>query len=741
MLALLHVDGVTNSHALREALGRIQRFVVGDENRGYAFAHPLFAEHFRSRLPEAEVRVIEERFLDYGKHTLAGLNDGSIKPETASKYIVSYYGAHLERMHCGIAELAELTSRSWSLASEIVDDSGVGYLADIERVLGAAHEANLRAGATNGVVLPFIGTVMRCFFIRSRCFVFRKNVPDDLLSLLVESHIWPINRALAYAYQHDDPFVRARRVIAILHGTATEAPSIKNHIVHTAVTELRKIDPSYTTLLLDSVPGMLALLAGELVDSQSALHLLSTAVTLADKLPSGGIDKSKAYLQLARQYARRGEYRLALQVAQREKNDNLALAAIVEEMAELRLVDKALIIAEGISCGQERGRAMLAIAKVLPKCKRKQTLIDQALHEIRKIASDEDRALLLGTAFGMLSDETNTTGLLKEALRGLKRTSELRLEILIEVLKNSTIESTQAQVLGEIIRLVRTSPNFYNQWVPYIVREMGRMKRFTEAQEFARSMPRSAEYLVQALTALAQTMPSDEMKRLVVMEALHNCRESVRHRYGQSWKIEEGQPVCINEIFSNADVDDECFDEKWCPVSNWVDAMLDTTNRCRRREVVIEARQLAEAFMDSDEPRDLFTIIGVISGNESLRELMQKVHVRGSDVVCCRVVQAFIAHPDDVREVMAVLFGASLLLVEKSNEIYDKVLYPRSKEPRQSATQQLYRLFAAVLARLSSNGRGRNTFEISDLMHTIGYLGKRQAINETADSFSEIENW
>jgi len=96
-------------------LKQLARFVIGDGRRqGYVFSHPRLANYFlEERLSAAERQAVEERFLAWGHTTLVALNEGKLRPEAASSYIVQYYGAHLERAGSGLEELLGLVSDGW----------------------------------------------------------------------------------------------------------------------------------------------------------------------------------------------------------------------------------------------------------------------------------------------------------------------------------------------------------------------------------------------------------------------------------------------------------------------------------------------------------------------------------------------------------------------------------------------------------------------------------------------------
>src|SRR5204863_478809 len=83
---------------LEEALRPLARFVVGDgKEQGYVFSHPRLNQYFYEKLPPRERQAWEDRFMSYGRQTLAALMRGERDPREVASYPVRYYSAHLER--------------------------------------------------------------------------------------------------------------------------------------------------------------------------------------------------------------------------------------------------------------------------------------------------------------------------------------------------------------------------------------------------------------------------------------------------------------------------------------------------------------------------------------------------------------------------------------------------------------------------------------------------------------------
>lgn len=83
---------------LKQIAREVDRFVIGDgQSRGYVFSHPRLGQFFWEQMSAPERAAWQERFLNYGRRTLVGLESGELAPRDVSHYVIQYYGAHLER--------------------------------------------------------------------------------------------------------------------------------------------------------------------------------------------------------------------------------------------------------------------------------------------------------------------------------------------------------------------------------------------------------------------------------------------------------------------------------------------------------------------------------------------------------------------------------------------------------------------------------------------------------------------
>ena len=190
---------------LEETLRPLTRFVIGDgKTQGYVFSHPRLGEYFHEEwMTDTERLAWEQRFLDWGRQTLAHLDAGTLTPEDAPAYVVQYYGAHLERE--GEPEsLFALVSNGWRQAWEALEVTYAGFLTDVER---AGRVAELINGieTAKGRPASHLGVEVRSALCRASVNSLAGNIPPALLVTLVEKGVWTPAQGLVYAWQVPDP--------------------------------------------------------------------------------------------------------------------------------------------------------------------------------------------------------------------------------------------------------------------------------------------------------------------------------------------------------------------------------------------------------------------------------------------------------------------------------------------------------------------------------------------------------
>jgi hypothetical protein len=279
------------SWTLEEALRPLHRLVLGDGRvQGYVFSHPRLAGYFFSdRLTEQERRAVEDRFLQWGAHTIAGLNAEEIASGQVSPYLLQYYGAHLERNRADAQRLMTLVNQGWMRAWERYEGAYAGFLQDVTRAKRAAKQENDRAISAEQQP-PFLDAEVFCALCQASVNSLATNIPPALLVSLVRERYWTSTQGLASARQIADPQQRAevlRELIPLFPET------LKFGIVQEAFEAIPTIIDEFERAkmlnkLLPHLPGELLMQALEIAQAMKDDFALMEALwELALFLPKG----------------------------------------------------------------------------------------------------------------------------------------------------------------------------------------------------------------------------------------------------------------------------------------------------------------------------------------------------------------------------------------------------------------------------------------------------------------------
>jgi hypothetical protein len=142
---------------VEDALRTLSRFIIGDgEEQGYAFHHPQLNEYFSDKLTPMTRRQINASFLEFGKQTLASLNEKSLSPEEASSYIVQYHTAHLKQSGVNAENFMALVSEGWKSAWYALEGAHGGFLNDVSLAWNKFEDINVE-WIRRGELAPYIG--------------------------------------------------------------------------------------------------------------------------------------------------------------------------------------------------------------------------------------------------------------------------------------------------------------------------------------------------------------------------------------------------------------------------------------------------------------------------------------------------------------------------------------------------------------------------------------------------------
>lgn len=197
-------DGI-NTLNLGRHLAPLERFVVGDgKTQGYVLAHPKLREFFYTSMRRAERAGWEHRFLDWGGRVLNSLESGRMLPSNVPGYIVQYYGVHLENGpgvgtcppdHSTV--LRRLVSDPWRKAWLAFEKTYTGFLSDVDRLAKSAS-TTAKNDAEKGVPTSGVADVFACALCHTSVRSLAVGIPPDLFAILVDTHQWTPEVAMAY---------------------------------------------------------------------------------------------------------------------------------------------------------------------------------------------------------------------------------------------------------------------------------------------------------------------------------------------------------------------------------------------------------------------------------------------------------------------------------------------------------------------------------------------------------------
>jgi len=356
---VLELAPETNELGIEKILDALRHSVAGDGiSLGFDFIHPRFREHYYSRLSDAEKKMWQDRFLDYGRRTLESLNSGELPPENASAYLVQFYCAHLESDDCGPDELIALVSDGWRMAWEHLEGAYSGFMNDVYRAWRASVVSNIQDVKQNR--LPaYIGCEVRCALVKSSVEDLVEDVCETLAMELVKSNIWSPDQAVSHARQVR---TETERVTLLAHLSRFYKRSRLSGLLNDALDCVHGYEPEYRLEMLEVIVPLLeepnvlrqAYIAAQRIDTPKyrarALALLADKINEPDRRVAR-VDGLEA--------ARAAEF---WEIGSR------SLSAVTRNLSESergKAVDEALEAALAIKWDDMRSRALSRIAPSL----------------------------------------------------------------------------------------------------------------------------------------------------------------------------------------------------------------------------------------------------------------------------------------------------------------------------------------------------------------------------------------
>ncbi len=568
-------DMLEDSLLLDEAARAVNRLIIGDGvNNGYVFSHPRLGEYFAERLSEYEYRAWQDRFLNYGRKTLAALEAKALPPGEAPAYIVQYYGAHLIQT-CGPAsDFYALVCESWLLAWEWIEGTPAGFLNDV-------HRAWQQAEAVGPTALSEQIRSALCF---ASVVSISENVPNDLLLSCVEAEI--ISPTLGLVMARQKPNLRDRAECLV--GIAGFLPSSEfQSIMSEALAAIRAIQHEGIRV------QTLNVLAERLPE-----NLLSEALTITHTIKSES-DRAEALIILAERLPQYllPEALVAARAIRNEFDRVLVLSALVKRLPEVErptLLIEALTAARTIQDKYYFVIALSVLSEWLQEHERA-IVLTEALATARAIQVTDDRAIALSIVAEQLS-EKDERAVLREALIDARAipSKEDRTRALNAIVKRlpedergivfTEILATVSEIEYDYIRI-----DIFGDIVEHLPENL-----LDRALIIARTFggEYSQYYLIQALIVVSKRLPKHK-QFVVLSEAL-----TTAHTFGNEF----GRAECLGAM------------AEWLPES-LVDESLHVARAIQNRSARAEALTALAMRLSAD---DRLTV---------LREALFTIHV------------------------------------------------------------------------------------------------------------------
>ena len=318
-----------------EVLYEVRRFVLGNEEQGYALVHPRLRKYMRSKIKTGKY---SEKLLDFCANW----------QEHHSPYALAYYAQHLveagdsQGLHDLLAQETSNKRNAWYEAKEKIGDAA-GFVADVSLAWAQAEkEFKQNAGVA-------IGRQCRYALIIASLNSLSANLPVELLLALIQKNVWTPSQGLAYVLQSSNP----QQKVNLLTELADHLPpNLKELGLLKALAAAREIQSEKDrakalSSLADKLPELLpeALAAARKIqDEPDRFYALRS---LNDKLPPKLLPEALA----------------AAREIQSEKDRAKALSSLAAKLPEL--LPEALAAAREIQDEEDRAYALSSLADKL----------------------------------------------------------------------------------------------------------------------------------------------------------------------------------------------------------------------------------------------------------------------------------------------------------------------------------------------------------------------------------------
>jgi len=171
----------------------LRRLVVGDGvDQGFALSHPKLRDYFRRRAGANSLAKLNKDLIIWCRRVFGELLAGERPPAHVPRYVLRYFGAHLQN-ESDTEALVALAHERWAQAWLAAEVSYDGFLIDLRRAWDS-----VRAAASGGEPPDKVmATLVRLGMVVAKCRL--PPISPELFVALVGEENWSPRRALEYA--------------------------------------------------------------------------------------------------------------------------------------------------------------------------------------------------------------------------------------------------------------------------------------------------------------------------------------------------------------------------------------------------------------------------------------------------------------------------------------------------------------------------------------------------------------
>jgi len=216
---------------LDQALGALARFVTRDDLRNaYVLGHPRFGAYRLARLKaDGDYDRHERTFLEWGRLLTRPPPVG--RPASkASRYIVQYYSAHLNRAQAGPEDLLELLSADWRANWQDHADEFGSFDVVLDEVQQRLSRVDRESFKQGGAAM-FVGQQLRCALELSEFRDTSRSVAPEMLGSLVKFRLLSLSAAFHHIVKLDNVWERAQCLVNVIPFVPREQLGRVNHLI------------------------------------------------------------------------------------------------------------------------------------------------------------------------------------------------------------------------------------------------------------------------------------------------------------------------------------------------------------------------------------------------------------------------------------------------------------------------------------------------------------------------------